>query len=84
MNNILELKRALNISAAILLKKGEISTEDIRSLPFLKKDVDIYVIVKSLLKLFDAELTCNRVSSKPFLIWEETIRLKSRQPQQQI
>ncbi len=81
MKNIAETKLALNLSAAILLKKGEISTKDIRSLPFLDEDFDTNLVVNSLLKLYDAELICNKISSKPFLEWEETIRLK-RKPQE--
>ncbi len=76
MTNIIETKLALKLSAAILVKNGEISTKDIRSLPFLSRDFDADLIVNSLLKLFDAELICNKISSKPFLKWEEVIRLK--------
>jgi hypothetical protein len=76
MKNIMETKLALNISAAILLKKGEISTKDIRSFSFLSNDFDTSLIVNSLLRLYDAELVCNKISSKPFLEWEEIIRLR--------
>ena len=76
MKKIIEKKLALNISAAILLKKGEISTRDIRSFPFLSNDFDASLIVNSLLRLYDAELVSNKISSKPFLEWEEVIRLR--------
>jgi len=82
MKNILETKLALNISAAILLKKGQISTMDIRSLPFLSRDFNVSVVVNSLLRLYDAELICHKISSKPFLKWGETIRLKRKPPEQ--
>ena len=45
MKNIRETKLALNVSAAILLKKGEISTKDIRAFPFLGDDFDANLIV---------------------------------------
>ncbi len=83
MKNIKETKLALNISAAILLKKGEISTKDIQAFPFLSQDFDTNLIVNSLLSLYDAELICNKISSKPFLEWEEIIRLR-RNPSEQI
>lgn len=82
MKNIIKKRLALNISAAILLKKGEISTRDIRSFPFLSNDFDASLIVNSLLRIYDAELICNKVSSEPFLKWEEVIRLR-RNPLEQ-
>lgn len=78
MGNIREIKLAINISAVILLKKGEISLDDIRSLPFLREGFKADLIVDSLLGMFDAELVCNKIASHPFLAWEEVIRLKSK------
>jgi hypothetical protein len=82
MKNIRETKLALNISAAILLEKGEISTKDIQAFPFLSQDFDTNLIVHSLLSLYDAELICNKISSKPFLEWEEIIRLRRNSPEE--
>ena len=84
MKNIIETKLALNVSAAILLKKGEISIKDIRAFPFLGDDFDANLIVNSLLKLYDTELICNKISSKPFLEWEEIIRLRRKLPKQPV
>ncbi len=76
MSDYKEKNLALYISANILIKKGEISTKDINSLPFLSENFDSNLIISSLLKMYDAELISNKVSSKPFLRWEETVRLK--------
>lgn len=78
MGAIAETKLVLSISAAILLKQGEISTEDIRSFSFVSQDFNAKPVIDSLLRLYDTELICNKVSSKPFLKWEETIRLRQR------
>jgi len=82
MKDIQESKLALHISAAMLLKNGEISRTDIRSFPFLSRDFNTDLIVRSLLRLFDAELVCNKVSSTPFLKWEEIIRLRKKRQKQ--
>lgn len=78
MTKIAETKLALNISAAILLKNGEVSMDDISALPFLSEDVDVNLVVDSLLKFYDAELFCNKIASTPFLKWETVVRLKNR------
>jgi hypothetical protein len=82
MKNITETMLALKMSAAILLKKGEISTRDIRAFPFLSEDFDANLIVNSLLRLYDTELVCNKISSNPFLEWEEVILLRRNRSRQ--
>jgi hypothetical protein len=77
MRKIDEQKLALSIAAVVLLRDGEISTDDIRSLPFLSDDFDARLIVDSLLELFDAEVFNRKLSSSPFLRWEQVIRLKA-------
>lgn len=70
-------KLGLRISAVILLRKGEISIEDINSLPFVESDRSARIIADSLLKLFDADVVCKKISSSPFLKWEESIFLRN-------
>jgi hypothetical protein len=81
MKNIIETELALKMSAAILLKKGEISTRNIRAFPFLSDDFDTNLIINSLLRLYDTELIRNKISSSPFLEWEEIIRLRRNRPE---
>ncbi len=78
MEKIREEKLALRISAAILIQNGEISIDEIQSLPFLTSDINVRRIADSLVRLFGAELVCKKISSHPFLRWEETIQLKKR------
>lgn len=77
MRKINEEKVALKISAILLLKNGEISIKDIRSIPFLKEDFNVKIIVNTLLKLYDSELVTKKIPSDSFLQWEEVIQLKN-------
>jgi hypothetical protein len=78
MTKINEEKLALTIAGALLLKNGEVSIEDIQSFPFLSQEINAQTIAGFLLGLYDAELVSKKISSSPFLRWEQVISLNKR------
>lgn len=79
MGKVDEQKLALRIAATLLVGHGEVSLEDIKSLPFLGRDFNVRIIADSLLTMYDAELISKKIPSSSFLRWEEVIRLKSKE-----
>lgn len=76
MNTIEHKRFSLGLAAAILLKKGKVSVEDIHSLPFIDDHRDHRAIIESLLSLYDAEIVSQQISSTPYPKWEEVVQLK--------
>jgi hypothetical protein len=77
MNRIEQQRLALRLAAAILIKHGEISSEDIRSLPFLTDDFDTRSILNALSRIYNVDITSLQTTTKPFLRWEEKVLLRA-------
>lgn len=77
MNTIQQQRLALRLAAAILIRHGEVSPEDIRSFPFVSEDLDVDSIINALARLYNTELLSSQIATSPFPRWEETIILKT-------
>ena len=77
MDKITQESQALRISSMLLLKNGEISSLDIKALPFLNNDFDVQIVIEALLRLYDVELISKKHSSGSLLNWEEIVRLRN-------
>jgi hypothetical protein len=72
-----ERERAgLKLASALLLHYGEISTDDIRAMPFFSKEIKIEPVVGFLLRNFDAEIHLRKIPSKYLQQWEKVVRLR--------
>jgi hypothetical protein len=60
---------------AILQKDGEISIEDIKSMPFFNDDSEYNAVINSLKREYDVKIISKKTSSWPILEWEEVISL---------
>ena len=52
-----------NIAKLLLLEKGELTRSDIASLPWIKYDREIDLLISTLLQSFDAELRQRKIDS---------------------
>jgi hypothetical protein len=76
MNTTTE-KVGIKVASALLLQYGELSTEDIRAIPFLSHPGEAERVIQHLLQLFNVEIYQKQISSYPMLEWEEIIKLKT-------
>ena len=74
--NIETDKLGLRVATALLLHHGEVSTNDIRSLPFFLNPDEPEAVIQSIIRNYTVEIYMKKVSSAPIPEWEEVIRLK--------
>jgi len=63
-------------ASALLLYKGQIAVRDIQALPFIENDSQTELIIEALKQRYDVEIKSEKISSWPFLEWDEIIRLR--------
>jgi len=73
----------LKIVSALLFHHGELSTADIRALPFFMKTEEQDAVIRFLLTHYNTEIYMRKVSSYPIPEWEEIIRLKEAESRRQ-
>lgn len=74
--NTLSGKICLKLATALLLQHGEVSTEDIKAMPFFTDPSESEAVINSLIRTFNVEIYQKRVSLQPIPEWEEVIRIK--------
>jgi hypothetical protein len=62
---------------AILQKEGEISLDEIKSMPFFDGDSDYNAVISALKRDYNIRIVSRQISSYPVLEWEEMIELCS-------
>lgn len=62
---------------AILKKDGQISVNDIKSMPFFNKDSDYKDVISALKRDYNIRIVSRQISSHPVLEWEEIIELSN-------
>lgn len=66
----------LKLAGALLLHRGELSTRDLRAMPFFTSPNQIETVIEFLIRTFSAEIYSKRVASYPIPEWEQVIRLR--------
>lgn len=69
-------KIGLKVSIMLLLNSGEVSKDDIRSMPFFNNSNEPEAVIQFLLENYNVEICTKKISSEPIPEWEEVIRLK--------
>lgn len=77
MESLLEYQTALKIASAILIKKGEVSLGEIEAFPFIDRDFDPQIIANALKQMYDVEVISRKISSFPYMQWDNIIRLNA-------
>jgi hypothetical protein len=68
----------LKIAGILLLKNGEISVLELKSLPFFSSQEQIDSVVNFLVTNFDAEISSKRIYKYPIPYWEKVIKIKQK------
>ncbi len=66
----------LKLASALLVYHGELSLNDIRSMPFFSSSDEAKLVIKALETNFKTERYTTKVASYPIPQWEDVIRLK--------
>jgi hypothetical protein len=74
--NITTEDLGVKLAGALLLHHGEISMEDIRAMPFLMNPLEAEGVIRSLLEMFDIEISLRKVPSYPLPQWEKVMRIR--------
>jgi hypothetical protein len=64
------------IAATLLCERRELPVEDLRAIPLVDSQQTLSEVVNHLLTEFNAEVVQRSVTNKPFLRWEQVIRLR--------
>ena len=67
---------ALSIASELLRRRGEVSLNELRSIPFLRHSEDVDEIIALLVRDFDVELITRKQEGQSILGWERVLRLK--------
>jgi hypothetical protein len=74
---MLELSASEKIAAVLLLHRRELSTGDIRALPFVETDDDILEVVDTLSGFFPLETTRRKIiNASGIPVWEDVLQLR--------
>jgi hypothetical protein len=72
-----ELSASEKIAAVLLLHRRELSTGDIRALPFVETDDDILEVVDTLSGFFPLETTRRKIiNASGIPVWEDVLQLR--------
>ena len=72
-----ELSASEKIAAVLLLHRRELSTGDIRALPFVETDDDILEVVDTLSGVFPLETTRRKIiNGSGIPVWEDVLQLR--------
>ena len=72
-----ELSASEKIAAVLLLHRRELSTGDIRALPYVETDDDILEVVDTLSGFFPLETTRRKIiNASGIPVWEDVLQLR--------